>query len=181
MLQLSVPKHLVWLIHGLYKDAKGVMRVGQEKTNSFKFGKGVRQGCLISPTAFIAVGELIMRTVLDVLGRERIGYRTGGRDIWNIRYADDSTLLAESKEDMQLMAEALKRISLEYGLQINSEKTNLMHIEGEGTITLDGKNLAEVRQVKFLGSQITDDGDSRTEVNKRLTTARITDMKMKKV
>ena len=82
---------------------------------------------------------------------------------------------------MQLMAEALKRISLEYGLKINSEKTNLMHIGGEGTITLDGKNLAEVRQVKFLGSQITDDGNSRTEVNKRLTTARTTAMKIKNI
>ena len=66
-----------------------------------------------------------------MLGRARIGYQTGRQDIRNIRYTDDTTLLAESKEDRQLTGKALKSISMKFSLKMNSEKTNLMRIRGD--------------------------------------------------
>ncbi|XP_078491080.1 uncharacterized protein LOC144747145 [Ciona intestinalis] len=86
-------------------QAKGVVRVNDQHTEEFSFLKGVRQGCLISPLLFNTVGERIMREVEERLTK-RSGKVIGGRLIWNIRYADDTTMVAKSREECGVMGEA---------------------------------------------------------------------------
>ena len=180
-INLGVPKHLVWLLQKLYQKAKGVMRVEQEKTEPFKFEKGVRQGCLVSPIAFIMVGEVIMRITEEKCGNLRRGYNAGGRDIWNIRYADDTTLIARSREDLERMAEELRRASLEFGLKINNAKTNVMNIGGKGKIRIERDEIEDVQKVKFLGSMVTAEGDCLTEIKRRLAIAKDNTIKLNSI
>lgn len=77
-----------------------MVRVGDERTEEFRFEKGVRQGCLILPVLFNAVGERIIREVKERLEDERPGKITGARNLWNIRYADDTTTTASYNEDV---------------------------------------------------------------------------------
>ncbi len=101
-------QHLIWLVKNLYDGATGTVRVQNQRTDSFRFEKGVRQGCLISPLLFNSVGEKIMREVENGFP-ERPGIVIGGRAIRNLRYADDSTLLSRNKEDLSdNMAEKLR-------------------------------------------------------------------------
>lgn len=181
LLNLGASKHIIWLLKNLYQKAVGVMRVEDETTEPFEFQKGVRQGCLVSPLAFIAVGEVIMRITEEKCTRIQEGYKAGGRNIWNIRYADDTTLLAKSREALAEMAEELRKASLDYGLKINSAKTNVMKIGGQGKVQLDGEDIEDVHRVKFLGSMLTTDGDSRTEIKKRLAMAKTNAIKMSRV
>ena len=82
----------------IFDQAKGVVRVGYEHTKEFRFRKGVRQGCLISPLLFNTIGERVMKEVEQRVQEDRPGKIIGGRNIWNVRYADDTTILAESNE-----------------------------------------------------------------------------------
>ena len=111
----GVPAHLIWLVKALYDKAMGVVRVGGTTTDEFRFKKGVGQGCLISPLLFSLVGEKIMNEVEHGF-QQRMGVVIGGREIWNIRYADDTTLLANSKSEIEALAESLRVESGKQGL-----------------------------------------------------------------
>ena len=112
-----------------------------------------------------------MREVADRL-EERTGKVIGGRCIWNIRYADDTTLVARSKEECQQMGEALKEASLRVGLKINKSKTTAMTVHGEGNIRIEGEEIEKVSKVKFLGSYLTPDGESGTDIKCRIGMAK---------
>lgn len=160
VLQLGVPKHLVCMVTAW--PAQRWQRsavLGQQITNSSKLGKLVRQGCLLSPTVLITVSEMIVRNSARY-ARKRENRLPSSRQ----RRLEDEirwryhTLLAKNKDDVQLTAEALKRIytCMLKSLKSKSEKRNLMCI-GDGMIMLEGKNItAEVRWVKFLGSLTTE-------------------------
>ena len=174
---LGVPQHLTWLLKGLYDHAKGVVRVDGQHTGEFPFEKGVRQGCLVSPILFNAVGEKIMREVEEKL-QERPGKVIGGRSVWNIRYADDTTLVARSKEECEAMGEALREVSQQVGLNINKNKTAVMTVHGEGDIEIDRVKMDKVSRVKFLGSYITPDGDSCVDIKCRIGLAKAVTINM---
>lgn len=180
LLEFGFPQHIVWLLQQLYEKAKGVIRIGDRRTKDFRFGKGVRQGCLLSPALFIIVGECIMRLVKEKIG-ERAGYIVGGRAVWNIRYADDTTLLAKSRGELESMAEALHESSKKFGLEMNKNKTKVMKIHGTGDFTVQGELIDEVEEFKFLGSYVTSQGDSATEVRRRLGAARTAASKLSNV
>ncbi len=169
----GVPRHLVWLMARLYTKATGVIRVMDSHTDQFQFEKGVRQGCIVSPLLFNACGEDIMRQVQETLD-DRSGCIIGGRAIWNIRYADDSTLLARKKSDLEQQAAELDRCSRSFGLHINAAKTHVMVLGNSEPIFLDGKEIAQVDRFKYLGSMIGMDGDSTPEISVRLAIARDT-------
>ena len=131
-----------------------MVRLDDRKTDPFKFEKGVRQGCFISPLLFNVIGEHIMRRVESNLP-ERSGKVIGGRALWNIRYADDTTLIGNKRREMIEMAEQLRQASLYMGLHINSAKTSAMTVHGVGKVRIQTEEIENVEKFKFLGSYIT--------------------------
>ena len=148
----------------------GVLRIAGEHTYQFPFEKGVRQGCVLSPMLFNTCGEMIVRMLESEIS-ERAGCIIGGRSVWNLRYADDTTLIARSCNELQQQVSAIENISAQFGLTINATKTHMMVIDAESdadqVITIAGKAIG-VERFKFLGSIVTNDSNSSTEINVRL-------------
>ena len=122
-----------------------------EHTEEFRFEKVVRQGCLVSPLLFNVMGEKIMREVEEPV-EERPGKVIGGRSIWNIRYADDTTMVAKTREECsQLqMGEVLRDVSRMVGLDRNKNKTLAMNVHGEGDVAIVEESINNVQTIKFL-------------------------------
>ena len=150
------------------------LRIAGEHTVQFPFEKGVRQGCVLSQMLFNTCGEMIMR-MLESEMPERAGCITGGRSVWNLRYADDTTLIARSCNELQQQVSAIENISAQFGLTINATKTHMMVIDAESdadqVIAIAGKAIGRVERFKFLGSIVTNDSNSSTEINVRLAIA----------
>ena len=103
---MGVSDHLTCLLRNLY--------AGQEATDWFQIRKGVRQGCILSPCLFNLYAEYIMRTA--ILDEEQAGIKISGRNINNLRYTDDTTLIAESKEELKSLLMKVKEESEKVGL-----------------------------------------------------------------
>ena len=110
-------------LRSLYKDQQAAVRVESEITDWFRIGKGVRQGCLISPLSFNCYSEQVMRESVGEF--TWIGVTMSGRTINNLRYADDIVLIATSQEALQRLVNKLSTVSREYGLEINTKKTSV--------------------------------------------------------
>ena len=128
----------------------------------FKIEKGIRQGCLLSPCLFNLYGEHIMRNArLDEL---QVGIKIGGRSINNLRYADDTTLTAESKEELKRLLTVKKRERV--SLRLNIKKSKMM---ASGLITawqIEGEKVEVVTDFLFLGSRITVGDDCSHEIRR---------------
>ena len=135
------------------------LRTGQRTTDWFQIGKGVRQGCILSPYLFNLYAEYIMRNA----GLEEVqaGIKITGRNINNLRYADDTTLLAESEEELKRLWMKVKVESEKVGLKLNIQKTKIM---ASGPITSWQIDEETVSDFIFLGSKITADGDCSHEI-----------------
>ena len=135
-------------------------------TDWFQIGKGVHQGCILSPCLFNLHEEFIMRKA--GLEEAQAGIKIARRNINNLRYADDTTLMAESKELKSLLIKVNEE-SEKVGLQLNIQKINIM---ASGPITswqIDGETVADFI---FLGSKITADGNCSHEIKRRLLLGR---------
>ena len=97
--EMGIPDHLTCLLRNLYVGQQATVRTGHGTTDWFQIGKGVRQGCILSPCLFNLYAEYIMRNA--GLGEAQAGIKIAGRNINNLRYADDTTLMAESKEELK--------------------------------------------------------------------------------
>ena len=97
--QMEIPDHLTCLLRNLYAGQEAVVRTGQRTTDWFKIGKGVHQGCILSPCLFKLYAEYIMKNAR--LDEARAGIKISGRNINNLRCADDATLMAESEEELK--------------------------------------------------------------------------------
>ena len=147
----------------LYAGQEATVRTGHGTTDWFQIGKGVRQGCILSP-CFNLYAEYIMRNA--GLEEAQAGIKIAGRNINNLRYADDTTLMAESEEELKSLLMKVKEESEKADLKLNIQKTKIM---ASGPVTLwqiDGDTMATVTNFMFLGSKITADGDCSHE-NKR--------------
>ena len=152
------PDHLICLLRNLYAGQEATVRTGHGTTAWFQIGKGVRQGCILSPCLFNFYAEYIMRNT--GLEETQAGIKTAGRNISNLRYADDTTLMAESVEELKSLLIKVKVESEKVGLKLNIQKTN--KIMASGPITsweIDGETVETVSDFIFLGSKITADGD----------------------
>ena len=158
---MGIPDHLTCLLRNLYEGQEARARTGHGATDWFQIGKGVHQGCILSSCLFNFYAEYIMRNA--GLEEAQAGIKIAWRNINNLRYADDTTLMAESEELKSLLMK-VKEESEKVGLKLNIQKTKIM---ASGPITswqIDEDTVETVADFVFLVSKITADGDSSHEV-----------------
>ena len=139
--EMGIPDHLTHLLRNLYAGQEATVRTGQGTTDWFEIGKGVHQGCILSPCLFNFYTEYIMRN--DRLDEAQAEIKTVERNINNLRYADDTTLMAES-EELKSFLMKVKEESDKVGLKLNIQKTKIM---ASGPITswqVDGETVETV-------------------------------------
>ena len=149
--EMGIPDHLTCLLRNLYAGQEATVRTEHGTTDWFKIGKGVCQGCILSPCLFNLYAEYIMRNA--GLEEAHAGIKIAGRNINNLRYADDTTLMAESEEELKSFLMKVKEESEKVGLKINSQKTKIM---ASGPITpwqTNGQTMETVTDFYFLGLQ----------------------------
>ena len=127
------------------------LELDMEQWTWFKIGKGVRQGCLLSPCLFNLYAEYIMRNA--GLEEAQAGIKIAGRNINNLRYADDTTLMAESEEELKSLLMKVKGESEKVGLKLNIQKTNIMASGPIISWQIDGKTVETVANFIFLSSK----------------------------
>ena len=163
--EMGKPDHLTCLLRNLYAGQEATVRTGHGTTDWFQIGKGVCQGCILSPCLFNFYAEHIMRNAR--LEETQAGIKTAGRNINNLRYADDTTLMAESEQLKSLLMK-VKEESEKVGLKLNIQRTKIM---ASGHITswqIDGKTMETVTDFIFGGSKITANVDFSHEIKRRL-------------
>ena len=146
-----MPDHLICLLRNLYADQEGTVRTGHGTTEWYQIGKGVCQGCILSPCFFNLYAVYIMRNV--DLDEAQAGIKIAGRNTNNLRYADDTTIMAESEEELERLLMKVKVGSEKVGLKLNSQKTK---ITVSGPITsweVDGETVETVTDFIFGGLQ----------------------------
>ena len=167
---MGIPDHLTSLPRNLYEGQEATVRTGHGTTDWFQIGKGVRQGCILSPCLFNLYAEYINRNVR--LDEAQPGIKIPQRNINNLREADDTTLMAESEEELKSLLMKVKEESEKAGLKLNIQKTKIV---ASGPITswqIDGETMETVTDFIFLGSKITVDGDCSHEIKRRLLLGR---------
>ena len=153
------------LLRNLYVGQEAIVRTTHGTTDWFKIGKGEHQDCILSPCLFNVYAEYIMWN--DRLDEAQAGIKIARRNINNLRYADDTTLTAESEEELESLLMKVKEESEKAGLKLNIQKTKIM---ASGPITswqIDGETMETVTDLTFLGSKITADGGCSHEIKTR--------------
>ena len=121
---MGIPDHLTCLLRNLYAGQEATVRTGHGTTGWFQIGKGVQQGCILSPCLFNFYAEYIMRNA--GLCEAQTGIKVAGRNINNLRYTDDTILMAESQEELKSLLMKGKEESEKAGLKLNILKTKTM-------------------------------------------------------
>ena len=165
--EIGIPDHLTCLLRNLYAGQEAPVRTGHGTTDWFQIGKGVCQGCILSPCLFNFYAEYIMRNA--GLEETQAGINIAGRNINNLRYVDDTTLMAESEQELKSLLMKVKEESENVGLKLNIQKTKIM---ASGPITsweIDGERVETVSDFILGGSKITADGDCSHEIKRWLS------------
>ena len=139
-------------------------------TDWFQIGKGVRQGCMLSPCLFNLCAEYIMSNA--GLDEAQAGIKIAGRNISKLRYADDTTIMAESEEELKSLSMKVKEESEKVGLKLNIQKTKIMASGPIISWQIDGEKVETVTDFIFLGSKTTADGDCSHEIKRCLLLGR---------
>ena len=163
---MGIPDHLTCFLRNLYASQEATVRTGHGTTDWFQTGKGVRQGCILSPCLFNLYAEYIMRNT--GLEETQAGIKIARRNINNLRYADDTTLMAESEEELKSLLMKVKEESEKVGLKLNIQKTKIMASSPITSWQVDGETVETVADFLFLGSKITSDGDCSHEIKRYL-------------
>uniref|UniRef100_A0A8B9YKE6 RNA-directed DNA polymerase n=1 Tax=Bos mutus grunniens TaxID=30521 RepID=A0A8B9YKE6_BOSMU len=145
--EMGIPDHLTCLLRNLYAGQEATVRTGHGRTDWFQIGKGVCQGCILSPCLFNLYAGYIMRNA--GLEETQAGIKIAGRNINNLRYADDTTLMAESEEELKSLLMKVKVESEKVGLKLNIQKMKIM---ASGPITsweIDGETVETVSDFIF--------------------------------
>ena len=153
---MGIPDHLSYLLKNLYVGQEATVRTGHGTTDLFQIGKLV-SGCILPICLFNLYAEYIMRNA--GLEETQAGIKIAGRNINNLRYANDTTLMVESEEELKSLLMKVKVESENVGLKLNFQKTKIM---ASGPITsweIDGETVETVSDFIFSGSEITADGD----------------------
>ena len=164
--EMGIPDYLTCFLRNLYADQEATVRTGHGTTDWFQLGKEVLQGCISSLCLFNLYAEYIMRNA--GLDETQARIKIAGRNINNLRYADDTTLMAESEDELKNLLMKVKEENEKVGLKLNIQKTKIMT---SGPITswqIDGETGERVADFIFLGSKITAIGNCSHEFKRRL-------------
>ena len=167
---MGIPDELTCLLRNLYSGQEATVRTGHGTTDWFQIGKGVCQGCILSPCLFTLYVEYIMRNAR--LEEAQTGITISRRNINNLRYADDTTLMAESEKELKNLLMKVKEESEKVGLKLNIQKKKIMASGSIISWEIDGETVETVSDFIFLGSKITADGDCSHEIRRRLLLGR---------
>ena len=157
-------------MRNLYPGQEATVRTGHRTTDWFQIGKGVHQGCILSSCLFNLHAEYIMRNA--GLEETQAGIKIAGRNINNLRYADDTTVLTKGKEELKSLLMDVKEENEKVGLKLNIQKTKFV---ASGPITsweIDGETVETLTDFIFGGSKITADDDCSHEIKRRLLLGR---------
>ena len=149
--EMGIPDHLICLLRNLYTVQEETVRFEHGTTDLFQVGKGVCQGCIFSPCLFNFYAEYIMRNA--GLEETQAGIKIARRNLNNLRYADDTSLMSESEEELKSLLIKLKVESEKVGLKLSIQKTKIM---ASGPITsweMDGETVETVSDFIFFGLQ----------------------------
>src|SRR5574337_223958 len=163
---MGIPDHLICLLRNLYAGREATVRTEHGTTDWFQIGKGVCQGCILSPCLFNLYAEYIVRNT--GLEEAQAGIKIARRNINNLRYADDTTLMAESEEELKSLLVKIKEESEKVGLKLNIQKTKIMASSPITSWEIDGKTVGTVADFILGGSKITEDGDCSHEIKRCL-------------
>ena len=167
---MGIPDYLTCLLRNLYADQEATVRTGHGTTDWFQIGKGIQQGCISLPCLFNLYAEYIMRNA--GLEEAQAGIKIAGGSINNLRYADDTTFMAESEEELKSLLMKVEEESEKVGLKLNIQKTKIM---ASGPITsweIEGKQWKQCQTLFLGGSKITADGDCSHEIKRCLLLGR---------
>ena len=158
------------LLRNLYAGQEATVKTGHGTTGWFLIGKGVHQGCILSLCLFNLHAEYVMRNA--GLEEAQAGIKIAGRNINNLRYADNTTLMAENEEELKTLLMKVKEESEKVGLKLNIQKTKTMASSSIISWEIDGKTVETVSDFIFLGSKITGDGDCSHEIKRHFLLGR---------
>ena len=167
--EMGIPDHLTCLLRNLCAGQEAAVRTGHGTTDCFQIGKGVRQGCILSPCLFNLYAEYIMRN--SGLEEAEAGINIAGRNINNLIYADDTALMADSEELKSLLMK-VKEESEKVGLKLNIQETKIMASRPITSWHIYGDTVEIVANFIFWGSKITADGDCSHGIKKHLLLGR---------
>ena len=169
------------LIKNLYMQQTASVRVGDVLTEACVIGRGVRQGCTLSPLLFNLYDEAMKREAMDM----EKGVKVGGYLINSVRFADDKAMIANSERRLQQLMDNINRVTKEYGMKINVKKTKAMCISSHGggrvRILIDAQKVEQVKRFKYLGSVITEDGHCDDDIRSRIAMGKAAFMEKKAI
>ena len=166
---MGIPEHLTCLLKNLYTGQEAKVITGNGTTDWFQINKGVHQGPIVPPCLFNFCAEYVIRNA--GLDEAQAGIKIASRNISDIRYADDTTLMAEI-EELKILLMKVKEESEKVGLKLNIQKTKVMAFSPVTSWQTDGETMKTVTDFIFLGSKITVDGDRSHEIKRRLLLGR---------
>ena len=149
--EMGIPDHLTCLLRNLYTGQEATVRTWHGTADWFQIGKGVRQGCILSLCLFNLYAEYIMWNAR--LDKTQAGIKIAGRNINNLRYADDTILTAESKEELKSLLIKVKEESEKVGLKPNIQKTKIITSSPITSWQIDGETMETVTDFIFVGLQ----------------------------
>ena len=164
---MGIPDHLICLLRNLYAGQEATVRTKHGTTDWFQIGKGVCQGCILSPCIFNLYAEYIMRNA--GLDESQAGIKISRKNINNLRYADDTTLMEEIEEELKSLLMKVKKESEKVDLKLNIQKTKIMV---SGPITSCQRDVETVADFILGGSKITADVDCSHEIKRCLLLGR---------
>ena len=148
--EMEIPDHLTCLLRNLYAGQEATVRTGHGTMDWFQIGKGVYHGSILSPCLFNLHAEYIMRNAW--LDEAQAGIQTAGRNINSLRYSDDTTLMAESEEELKSLLRKVKGESEKAGLKFNIQKTKIIAFSPITSWQMDGETMDTMTDY-FLGRQ----------------------------
>ena len=163
---MGIPEHLTCLLRNLYAGQEATVRTGHGTTDWFKIGQGECQGCILPLCLFNLHVEYILQNAR--LDESQAGIKIVRRNIKNLRYADDTTLMVESEEELNSFLTKEKEENEKAGLKCNIQKTKIMASSSITSWHIDGETIEAVADSIFLGSKITVDGDCSHEIKRCL-------------
>ena len=170
LLNNSFISHNLNLLRNLYAGQEATVRTGRGTTDWFQIRKGVCQGCILSPCLFNLYAQYIMRNA--GLGETQAAIKIAGRNINTLRYADDTTLMAESEKELKSLLMKVKVESEKVGLKLIIQKMKIMAYGPTTSWEIDGETMETVSDFMFWGSKITADGDCSHEIKRCLLLGR---------